>query len=181
MSIYLQMFISFFKIGLFTFGGGYAMIPMIEKEIVDKKSWITQEEMIKYFSLSQCTPGVIAVNTATFVGAKKKGPLGAICATLGVITPSIIIISILAMTLTKIDQYPAVGHAFAGIRPVVAVLVLSSFIKILKSSVKSVLQVILCIASFVCIVFFKLSPVIIVIIGILYGIFIIRDRGDNVE
>ena len=179
MSELFEMFISFFKIGLFTFGGGYAMIPMIQKEVVDNKKWITQEEMMQYFSLSQCTPGVIAVNTATFVGAKKKGAIGAIFTTLGVITPSIVIMTILAFILTKVSHIPVINHAFAGIRPAVASLILMSFIKILKSSVKNHLQIIVCIFSFILVAFFNISPVFIVIIGIAYGLLIMRERGEN--
>lgn len=180
MSSLLEMFVSFFKIGLFTFGGGYAMIPMIQKEVVDNKKWITEDEMMQYFSLSQCTPGVIAVNTATFVGAKKKGVLGAIFSTLGVITPSILIITVLAYALTKFSHIPFINHAFAGIRPAVASLIFMSFIKILKSSVKNYLQVIVCIISFILVAFFNISPVYIVIIGIVYGLLIMRKRGEDI-
>lgn len=176
----LELFFSFFKIGLFTFGGGYAMIPMIQKEVVDNKKWITEDEMIQYFSLSQCTPGVIAVNTATFVGAKKRNVLGAIFSTLGVITPSILIITIVAFALTNANHIPAINHAFAGIRPAVASLVFMAFLKILKSSIKNYLQIIVCLIAFVLVAFVNVSPVLIVVIGIAYGLLIMRNRGENI-
>ena len=94
-----DLYISFFKIGLFTFGGGLAMIPMLEKEIVDKRNWCTTEEIMDYYAVGQCTPGIIAVNTATFVGYKYRGVLGGIMTTLGVITPSLLIITLIATFL----------------------------------------------------------------------------------
>jgi len=172
-----SLFVTFFKVGLFTFGGGYAMLPIIEHEIVNKKGWITSEELLQYFSLSQCTPGVIAVNTATFVGTKKHGFLGAVATTLGVVTPSIIIISIFASVLKRLDDLPAIAHAFAGIRPAVAALIVVSCIKIFKSSVKSPSQILVCILSFVLVAVFKLSPIIVVIIASVYGLLFFRKSG----
>ncbi len=153
------------------------MLPMIEREIVDKKGWITRDELLEYFSLSQCTPGVIAVNTATFVGNKKGGFLGALFATLGVITPSVVIIVLFANVLQHLDKYPAVTHAFAGIRPAVAALIFVSFVKILKSNVKSISQIILCVIAFIAVAFFNLSPIIIIIVGSVYGLLFYSKRG----
>lgn len=179
MSDILSLFIEFFKIGLFTFGGGYAMLPIIEHEIVDRKGWITNEELLQYFSLSQCTPGVIAVNTATFVGTKRSGFWGGVSATLGVITPSIVIISIFATVLKELDEFAAVAHAFAGIRPAVAALIVVSCIKIFKSSVKSFSQILLCTVSFILVAFFKLSPIFVVLIASIYGLLFYRKGGEN--
>ena len=100
MKIYWELFSVFMRIGAFTFGGGYAMLPLIQKEIVDKKHWATEEEIMDYYAVAQCTPGIIMVNTATFIGFYEKGILGAIIATLGVVTPSIIIILLIASVLT---------------------------------------------------------------------------------
>ena len=102
MKLYLELFWAFFQIGALTFGGGYAMLPMIQKEIVEKHNWATDDEIIDYFAIGQLTPGVIAVNTATFVGYKTKGTLGGIIATLGVVTPSVMIITIIAASLKGI-------------------------------------------------------------------------------
>ena len=135
MPILLGLFCSFFRIGAFTFGGGYAMLPMLQREIVEKKGWASEEDLLDYFAVGQCTPGVIAVNTATFVGYKKKGIPGGIMATLGVVAPSLVIITVIAAVLSNFAHIPAVRNAFAGIRVAVCVLILNSVSKLLKKSV----------------------------------------------
>ena len=119
MSEYLQLFWTFAQVGVCTFGGGYAMLPILQREVVDKRGWVTAEELADYFAIGQCTPGVIAVNTATFVGAKRKGNLGGVVATLGVVFPSVVIIVLIAAFLKSFAHIPAVGHAFAGVRAAV--------------------------------------------------------------
>ena len=99
MKEYFDLFLTFAKIGGFTFGGGYAMLPIMQKELVEKKDWTTNEELLNYYAVGQCTPGIIAVNVSTFVGYQKKGILGSIFSTLGVVTPSIIIIILIASFL----------------------------------------------------------------------------------
>ena len=111
MNIYLDLFLTFAKIGVCTFGGGYAMLPILQREVVEKKGWATEEELTDYFAIGQCTPGIIAVNTATFIGHKYKGVLGGILATLGVVFPSLIIINIIAAFLKNFAEYPVVAHA----------------------------------------------------------------------
>ena len=135
MPILLDLFCTFFRIGAFTFGGGYAMLPMLQREIVEKKGWASEEDLLDYFAVGQCTPGVIAVNTATFVGYKKKGIPGGIMATLGVVAPSLVIITVIAAVLSNFAHIPAVRNAFAGIRVAVCVLILNSVSKLLKKSV----------------------------------------------
>ncbi len=173
-----KLFYTFFKIGLFTFGGGYAMLPLIQKEIVEKEKWATEEDVMNYFAVGQCTPGVIAVNTATFVGYKNKGVFGGIFATLGVICPSIIIITILAHFLNSFANIEAVQHAFNGIRVAVAVLVLNAVIKFWKSGVRDALGVVIFAAVLVLSVLFDFSSVYVIIgaitIGIVSGIW--RER-----
>jgi len=115
MKLVIDLFIAFAKIGSFTFGGGYAMLPMIKKEVVERHGWASDNEILDYFAISQVTPGVIAVNTATFVGYKIGGLVGAIAATLGVIFPSIVIIAIIAAFLTNFASLPAVVHAFNSV------------------------------------------------------------------
>ena len=160
MNIYLDLYASFFRIGAFTFGGGYAMLPMIQKEIVEKHKWATDEEVLDYFAVAQCTPGVIAVNSATFVGTKVRGASGAAAATLGVITPPLIIISIIAMVLQSFADIPAVQHAFNGIRVAVCVLILNAVIKLWKSNIKKALHLIIFGVGFVVMFLVKLSPVV---------------------
>ena len=130
-----EMFLTFAKIGVMTFGGGMAMLPILEREIVQNKKWATEEELVDYFAIGQCTPGIIAVNTATFIGQKKKGVLGGIAATLGVVFPSLIIITVLAGLITNFAHLAWVQNAFAGIQVCVCVLILNAVLKLLKKSV----------------------------------------------
>lgn len=161
----ITLFTAFFKIGIMTFGGGYAMLPMLEREVVTKHNWATMEEIMDYFAIGQCTPGIIAVNTGTFVGYKKRGIIGGIVATLGVITPSVIIICILAGIIDAISDNVYVNHAFAGISVAVCALLVQAVLKMAKSGVKDVFTAIVAVVAFVLSVFFGLSPIIIVIIA----------------
>lgn len=173
MKVIFELFLAFFRIGLFTFGGGYAMLPLIERETVEKHEWSTNDEILDIFSMSQCTPGVIAVNTATFIGKKVGGVIGAVAATLGVVAPSIIIITLVATVLGNFSDLEVVQHAFAGIRAAVAALIFASCIKLYKSAVKSKVQLLICVIAFVLVAFFGVSPMIIVIVAGLYGYFFI--------
>ncbi len=134
MNIYLDMFLTFARIGGLTFGGGYAMLPILQREVVENKHWATEEELMDYFAIGQCTPGIIAVNTATFVGQKNKGVLGAITATLGVVFPSLIIISLLAGVIESFSHITWVQHAFGGIRVCVCVLIFNAVVKLFKKA-----------------------------------------------
>lgn len=148
MNIYLDLFTTFFKIGLFTFGGGLAMLPMLEKEVVNKKKWATYNELIDYYAIGQCTPGIIAVNTATFIGYSQKKILGAIVATTGIVAPSIIIIILIASLMSSFADQPIVQHALAGIRIAVCVLIVQAVLKMAKTGIKNVFGVILFAAIF---------------------------------
>ena len=165
-----DLFLTFCRIGGLTFGGGYAMLPMIQQEVVEKRKWATNEEVMDYYAVGQCTPGIIAVNTATFIGYKQRGVIGGIAATAGVIFPSIVIISIIASCLQNFADLPVVQHAFGGIRVAVAVLVTTAIIKLWKTGVKDKLGIAICIGTFVVQVLLGLSPVYIVIAAILLGI-----------
>ena len=136
----LKMYVSFFQIGLFTFGGGYAMLPMLEKECVDKHAWTTREELLDIFALAQCTPGIIAVNVATFIGHKLRGVPGAIAASLGFISPSIFFITLIAAFLESFASNVYVAHALAGIRVCVCVLILNSVLALGKKAIKNKLS-----------------------------------------
>ncbi len=126
----LELFFAFAKVGVMTFGGGYAMLPILQREIVENKQWATEEELADYFAVGQCTPGVIAVNTATFIGRKRFGVAGAAAATLGVVFPSVVIISLLAGVITHFSELAWVRDAFAGIRVCVCVLIANSVWKL---------------------------------------------------
>lgn len=136
MNIYLDLFLTFAKVGVCTFGGGYAMLPILQREVVEKKGWATEEELTDYFAIGQCTPGIIAVNTATFIGHKYKEIAGGILATLGVVFPSLIIITIIAAFLQNFASYPVVAHALAGINAAVVALIAVSVFKLGKSTLK---------------------------------------------
>ena len=163
MKILFQLFIIFARIGGFTFGGGYAMLPMLQKELVDNKGWTTYEELIDYYAIGQCTPGVIAVNVATFVGYKTKGILGGIFATLGMITPSLIIVGIIAAFLHGFQDYEVVQWAFSGIRAAVVALIISAIWKIAKKSLVDIFAVIICLTVAALSFLTDLSPVIFVV------------------
>ncbi len=138
MNIYLDLFLTFAKVGVCTFGGGYAMLPILQREIVEKKKWATEDQLADYYAVGQCTPGVIAVNTATFVGTNQAGVGGGIIASLGVVFPSVVIILVIAAFLQNFMHIAWVGHAFNGIRAGVVALILSSVIKLFKGAVKDI-------------------------------------------
>jgi len=117
------------------FGGGYAMLPLLQREIVEKKGWASEDDLADYYAIGQCTPGVIAVNTATFVGQKCKGVVGGIVATLGLVFPAVIVIGLIAAFLENFAELPVVNHAFAGVRACVCALILSSVLKLYKTTV----------------------------------------------
>ena len=135
MNIYADLFLTFAKIGVCTFGGGYAMLPILQREVVEKKGWATEEELTDYFAVGQCTPGIIAVNTATFIGYKHKGVPGGILTTLGVVFPSLVIISLLAGVITTFSHLAWVQHAFGGVRVCVCILILNAVVKLYKKAV----------------------------------------------
>lgn len=171
MNIYIDLFLTFFKIGICTFGGGYAMLPIIKREIVNKKKWAQEEEIMDYYAIGQCTPGVIAVNTATFIGYKKAKVLGAMFSTMGVVTPSIIIIIIIAAFIQKFAEYAVVQKALSGISVVVCALVLKSIIELCRKGIRDWLGIAVLIISFAANAFLGISPIIIVISAAALGIF----------
>ena len=135
MNIIADLFLTFAKVGVCTFGGGYAMLPILQRELVENKKWATEEQLADYYAVGQCTPGIIAVNTATFVGQSQAGVAGGVCATLGLVFPSIVIILIIAAFLSNFMDIPWVIHAFNGVRAGVVALILTSVIKLIKNAV----------------------------------------------
>ena len=136
MRILLDLFLTFAKVGVMTFGGGYAMLPILQREVVEKKGWATEDQLADYYAVGQCSPGVIAVNTATFVGSSQAGHLGGVVATLGVVFPSVVIITTIAAFLSNFMDLAVIGHAFNGVRAGVTALILTSVIKLFKGAVK---------------------------------------------
>lgn len=172
----LDLFMAFARVGAFTFGGGYAMLPMLQKEIVERYHWATEDEIMDYFAIGQCTPGIIAVNTATFVGYKTKGIIGGVVATLGVITPSIIIITLIAAFLKNFADLPVVKHAFNGIRACVCVLIFNAVSKLAKKSVVDKVCLGICIVVLLLSMFSPLSPALIVILAGFAGVLFKRTK-----
>ena len=170
----LSLFLSFAKVGVMTFGGGYAMIPILEREIVENRKWASSEELMDYYAVGQCTPGVIAVNTATFIGYKVAGPTGGVAATLGVVFPSVVIICLIAGILTNFADIPAVKSAFTAIRVCVCVLIFNAVVKLWKGAVKDKAGLVLFLIVFVLSLFFDISPVIFVLFCALAGLVLTR-------
>ena len=136
MHILIDLYLTFTKVGSMMFGGGYAMLPILQREIVDNKKWATTEQLTDYYAVGQCTPGVIAVNTATFIGSQQAGIAGGVAATLGVVTVPAILILIIAAFLSSFMDSVIVAHAFSGIRACVTALILASVVKLFKGAVK---------------------------------------------
>ncbi len=178
MNILLDMFITFAKIGGLTFGGGYAMLPILQREVVENKGWATEEELMDYFAIGQCTPGIIAVNTATFIGQKNKGTIGGIIATLGVVFPSLIIISLLAGVIEAFSHIAVVQHAFGGIRICVCILILNAVVKLYKKAVIDKITFLLFLIVTLGSYFTPLSPVIFVVAAALIGI-VLKTMGGK--
>lgn len=182
MNVYLDMFWAFFCIGGLTFGGGYAMLPMLEREIVDRRHWTTSEELLDFYAVGQCTPGIIAVNVATLIGFRQKRYLGAFFCTAGVVAPSFIIITLIAGALKAVAGNAMVAHAFGGIRIAVCVLVVAAVVKLFKPSVKDKLTAVIFVATFIAMILIDISPITIVIIAGLLGFFakrLVSKGGDK--
>ena len=171
------LFWAFLRIGTFTFGGGYAMLPMLQKEVVDTYHWTTEEELMDFYAIGQCTPGVIAVNTATFIGYKQKGLIGGITATLGVVFPSLVIITVIASVISNFSSLAFVQSAFVGIRIVVAAIVINVVIKMLRTSLKDWIGILIFLAVLFIGLFIAISPIYTIIGAAIIGILVQQIGG----
>ncbi len=176
---YLELFMLFFRIGAVTFGGGLAMLPVLQRELVSRRRWLTDAQMIDYFAIGQATPGIIAVNVATFVGYNRKGLRGAIVTTAGIVTPSIIVITLLAMFLNNFADIVWVQRALRGINVVVAVLLISAVWNIGKKTVIDWITFAIAGASFASMFFCNVSGVIIVFASMLAGLALKYRKGGK--
>ncbi len=165
----IELYFVFVKIGSFTFGGGLAMMPIMQRELIEKRVWLTEEELVDYFAIGQSTPGIIAVNVATFVGYKRLGWFGGIIGTLGVVTPSWVIIMLLAGAISSVDKYPLAQKALKGINVAVAALLTSVIVKFSKKTIKNLWNAVFMLLAFALIYFFKVQSVWIIIAALLTG------------
>ena len=173
-----QLFWMFFRIGSFTFGGGYAMLPILQRELAEEKKWLSPEELIDFYAIGQSTPGIIAVNTATLVGYKRKGIAGAIFATAGMVAPSLIIISLIASVFQRFLVLALVQDAFAGFQIAVIALILDTVIKMGKTGIRDYTGLVIFILAFLLLSFLGISPIIVIVSSALVGI-LIQNRQKN--
>lgn len=181
-NILWELFNVFFRIGFFTIGGGYAMLPMLQREVVEKHEWATDEEIMDYYAIGQSTPGIIAINTATFIGFKKKGVLGGIIATLGMVAPSWFIIISIAAFFQQFADNLWIQKAFAGIRVVVVVLILNAVIKMGKKAIKDWIGMVIGVIAFIIVAFLHISPIYVIISAGAIGILLntLKMRGKQI-
>ena len=172
-----ELYISFFKIGGLTFGGGLAMLPMLQREVVTDRGWCTEEEVRDMYAIGQCTPGIIAVNTATYVGYKQAGFIGGICATLGVISPSLVIICLVASILQNFIHLPMVVHALSGIRVVVCALMMNTVLAMARKGIVDKLGAVLFAGGFILACFTPVPTAAIVVLAGIIGIIAKRTGG----
>lgn len=175
----LELYLTLAKISVSCFGGGYAIIPLLHREVVQKKGWITTDDLSDILSIAQCTPGVIAVNSATYVGARVNGGFGAVCATLGVLTPPLCIITLVAAFFWPYFSNPWVRHAFAGLQACVCALILHSVITLFRSAVLDFPSLMIFLVSLLLSFFTNISPVFLVIAAGLLGIAVVRQKGGK--
>ena len=166
---FFELYFAFVKIGAFTFGGGLAMMPIMQRELIDKRGWLTEEELIDYFAIGQSTPGIIAVNVSTFVGYKRLGWFGGIIGTLGVVTPSWVIIMLLAGAISSVDKYPLAQKALKGINVAVAALLTSVIVKFSKKTIKNIWNAVFMLLAFALIYFLKVQSVWIILSALVTG------------
>jgi len=179
----MDLYLSFFKIGGFTIGGGLAMLPLIQQEVVDKKKWLTDDEFVDYVTISESLPGIISINTATAVGRKIAGFPGSFFATFGIVTPSLVIIMLIAAFFDSIAEIGIVSRAFTGIRAAVPALILAAVIRMGKKSVKTAVQLVLAIIVAIIASFFRIPlPYIILasaLFGVVYGSIFLKNKSDG--
>lgn len=181
----IELFLTFMKIGAFTFGGGYAMIPLIQKEVCENKKWLSEEDISDIAAISESTPGPIAINAATFIGFRRAGFFGACMATLGVVLPSFLIISLLSLILTEFQSYKAVRYAFMGIRAAVLALILKALWMMFRSSKKNVISYCIMGVSLVLTAFLKIDAVFVIIgcglFGLLWSLTAGREQSNDTD
>lgn len=170
MNIYVDIFLTFARVGGLTFGGGYAMLPILQKEVVEKRKWVSDADVMDYYAISQCMPGIIAVNTSLFIGNKIKKAKGSVAAALGVVFPSLVIIMLIAAFISSFAHLAFVQNAFAGIRVCVFVLILNAIMKLAKKAVIDWVSIGIFLAVLLLSILTDISPIILVVAAGLLGV-----------
>jgi len=165
-----KIFITFFKIGLFTFGGGGVLIAWIENELVQQKKWLSDEDFLDYYAISQCTPGIIAVNVATLVGYHVRQKIGATVATIAVILPSVLVITLIAVFMQDLVKNETVVHAFNGIRASVIAVIIGVVMQMLRKNIKNPIAMIIFATAFLLLIIFNISPFLMILFGCIAGL-----------
>ena len=176
---YWELFAAFLRIGILTFGGGLTMLPMLKYELVEKRNWITEDTLLDCYAIGQCTPGIIAVNTATFVGYKRKGISGGIISTLGMAAPSVLIITVVALFLEVLVNHPITQHALMGIRGVVCALMLNTVLNLAKKSLVSPICVAICVVAFLLVLLTEIPTIMLIVLAGAAGVVIQRVTGGT--
>lgn len=176
---FIDLYVTFFRIGLFTFGGGLTMLPLLKYELCETKKWITEEKLLDCYAIGQCTPGIIAVNTATYVGYLKRGVFGGIIATLGMVSPSVIIITVVAMLFQNFMEIALIQHALMGIRGAVCALMLNTVVSLAKKSLISKWAIGICAVALVLALFTPVPTVLIIILAGVSGVVIEKIKGGK--
>ncbi len=166
----LELFFTFLKIGMFTFGGGYAMIPLIQKEVAEEKKWITQEDILEVIAIAESTPGPIAINAATFIGYKVRGFWGAFCATTGVILPSFCIIAVISFVLKQFENLEVVQYAFCGIRAGVLALIIKALVSMYRQCPKKAISCLIMVLAFAAVAFFQINVLLVIVVCAVIGL-----------
>lgn len=176
---YFQLYITFFRIGILTFGGGLTMLPLLKYELVETKKWITEEKLLDCYAIGQCTPGIIAVNTATYVGYLKRGVFGGIIATLGMVSPSVIIITLVATFMQNFMEVAIIQHALMGIRGAVCALMLNTVVSLAKKSLISKVNIAICAVALILALFTNIPTIALIIIAGVVGVIVEKVKGGK--
>jgi chromate transporter len=176
---FFELVWAFIVIGATAFGGGYAVVPVLERELIKKRGWITMDEVLDFYTIAQITPGIIIVNIATFIGNKRKGFLGGIAATIGLVLPGISLMLLISVFVNQFAEYALVQHTFAGIRIAVCAIILDTTIRLVKGFYKNYKSVIICIAAFVLSAVFSVSPVFVVLGAGVAGFLLFSPRRNS--
>lgn len=166
----LDIFLVFCKMGAVTFGGGYAMLPILRREIVQKRQWLSEEKVMDFYAVSQGLPGIIAINVSVFIGYQRQKSKGAVAAALGMVTPSIIIITLIAALLSNFQDNQIVRHAFTAISICVCALIIDAVINMWKKGVKDAVGLFICLVTFALAAFTKVSPILLVVVAAFLGV-----------